>query len=255
MGHHHAAQIAYDGLPFLGWQKNGDGPSIEEVLEKVCYQIFQEPIFFRAASRTDRGVHALFQIVDFSTTQPITNYHAFIISLNSLLPSEIRCLSATKAPENFHPTLSALNKSYQYSISTGSVQPPLLRHTYWHVHYPLDMSLFKKAASLFEGTFDFRGLCNQRHGLNETRTVCNVHNITLKESQNEIIVTLKADRFLYKMARNIVGTIVWVARKKIPLSAITSALQSRKRSEAGVTAPAHGLCLIDISYPEPLFVM
>jgi tRNA pseudouridine38-40 synthase len=82
-----------------------------------------------------------------------------------------------------------------------------------------------------------------------------VHNITLKESQNEIIVTLKADRFLYKMARNIVGTIVWVARKKIPLSAITSALQSRKRSEAGVTAPAHGLCLIDISYPEPLFVM
>ncbi len=255
MGHHHAAQIAYDGLSFLGWQKSSDGPSVEEALEKVCYQIFQEPVFFRAASRTDKGVHALFQIIDFTTTRSITDYHTFIISLNSLLPEEIRCLSAFPAPENFHPTLSALDKSYQYSISTGPVQLPLCRHTYWHVHYPLDMALFKEAASLFKGTLDFRGLCNQRHGLNETRTVCSVHNITIKESRNEILITIKADRFLYKMARNIIGSMVWVARGKIPLSSITSALQSRKRSEAGVTAPAHGLCLIDINYPEPLFVI
>jgi len=255
MGHQHAAQIAYDGLPFLGWQKSGDGPSVEEALEKISYQIFQEPISFRAASRTDKGVHALSQIVDFTTTKPITDYHGFIISLNSLLPEEIRCLSASPAPENFHPTLSALNKTYRYSISTGPVQSPLCRHTHWHVHHPLDMTFFKEAAALFEGTLDFRGLCNYRHGLNEKRTVCNVHNITIKESENEILVTLKADRFLYKMARNIVGSMVWVARGKIPLSSITSALQSRKRSEAGVTAPAHGLCLVDISYAKPLFVI
>jgi len=255
MGYHHIARIAYDGFPFLGWQRSGDGPSIEEALEKVCYQIFQEPVFFRAASRTDRGVHALSQIVDFTTTRPISDYHAFILSLNSLLPVEIRCLQASKAPVGFHPTLSAIDKTYRYLISTGSVQLPLLRHTHWHVHYPLDLSLFRKAASLFEKTLDFRGLCNRRHGLNEKQTVCSIHAITIKKSYDEILITLKADRFLYKMARNIVGTLVWVARKKIPLSAISSALTSRKRAKAGVTAPAHGLCLLDITYPEPLFVL
>jgi len=250
MVYHHIAQIAYDGSPFFGWQKSNDGPTVEEALEKVCYQIFQEPLSLRAASRTDRGVHALCQIVDFTTTKPIDDYQNFVISLNSLLPPEIRCLRITAAPKDFHPTLDALKKSYCYSISTGCVQLPSLRHTHWHLHYDLDFELLKQTARCFEGTHDFRGFCNRRHCLNENDTVRTVHSITIDQAPDEILITIEADRFLYKMARNIVGTMIWIARGKIPISAIKTALTSRKRAEAGVTAPAHGLCLVDITYPS-----
>ena len=253
MTQHIVLVLAYDGGAYYGWQKTKEGPSIEESLQRVLQQIFQEPIHLQAASRTDRGVHAEWQIVDFVIQKPVNDLNRLAISLNQLLPPDIRCRHACLAPnETFHPTLDVMKKTYRYLISTGPVQLPSLRRTHWHVHYPLDLSLFHDASTLFLGTKDFRGVCNRRADLNEEDTVRTVHSIRIQEQPQALVVFVEANHFLYKMARTIVGTMVCVARGNLSIDAIPEALQSRKRALAGVTAPAHGLSLIEVTYPQPI---
>jgi tRNA pseudouridine38-40 synthase len=253
MTQHIVLVLAYDGGSYYGWQKTKEGPSIEESLQKILQRIFQEPIHLQAASRTDRGVHAEWQVVDFVVQKPWNDLDRLAISLNQLLPPDIRCRHACLAPnEDFHPTLDVIKKTYRYLISTGPVQLPLLRHTHWHVHYPLNPSLFYEASTPFLGTKDFRGLCNRRADLNEEDTIRTIHSIRIQEEPQALAVFIEANHFLYKMARNIVGTMVCVARGSLPIDAIQQALQSRKRAFAGVTAPAHGLSLIEVTYPQPI---
>lgn len=254
-GSHILLVIAYDGAAYLGWQKTKEGPSVEATLGKTLEQIFQQPIHLQAASRTDRGVHAEWQVVDFYLTKPCKDIRRLSISLNQMLPPDIRCRHALYAPiEPFHPTLDVVSKTYRYLITAAPVQLPHLRHTHWHVHYDLNRSLLYKAAPLFVGQHDFRGLCNQRADLNEEDTVRTVHEVLVTEDQETITITLTADHFLYKMARNIVGTMIWIARGKLPLESIQSALLQRSRALAGMTAPAHGLSLIHIAYPKKMLL-
>ena len=248
--------LAYDGTAYYGWQQTKEGPSIEASLASVLFQLFQEPIHLQAASRTDRGVHAEWQVVDFTAPKPVKDFHRLLISLNELLPPDIRCRQAFKAPtQEFHPTLDVVKKTYRYLISTGPVQLPLLRYTHWHVHYPLNLPLLYESTKEFLGTKDFRGLCNRRADLKEDDTVRTVYSVEVREdaSAQTLTVHIEADHFLYKMVRNIVGTMVWIARGKIPPNSIDSALQSRKRALAGVTAPAHGLSLVHVTYNVSIF--
>lgn len=247
-------QIAYDGTGYYGWQKTAHGPSVEAAIEKALCQIFQQPIFLQAASRTDRGVHALGQVVDFVAENPCDDLSRLKVSMNQLLPSDIRCLKAVFAPhESFHPTLDVVQKQYRYFISTGSVQLPHNRFTHWHVRHPLNKHLLHEASIMFLGTHDFRGLCNRRADLDEEDTTRTVFSIGIEEEGEGYCITIDADRFLYKMARNIVGAIVWVALDKLSLSSVDRALATRQRALAGITAPAHGLVLTTVSYPHPLF--
>jgi tRNA pseudouridine38-40 synthase len=248
--------VAYDGTSYFGWQKTRQGPSIEEELEKALQKIFQEPISLQAASRTDRGVHAEGQVVSFTTSTECKDLHRLKISLNQLLPSDIRCRKAAVPPSHmFHPSLDVLRKRYRYSISTGDIQLPFLRFTHWHVHHPFNRDLLKESTTLFLGTKDFRGLCNRRADLDEENTMRTVFSIDVHENeqQNSITITIEADHFLYKMARNIIGTMMWAAQGKIPLSSILAALDTRKRALAGITAPAHGLFLNVVFYSTSLF--
>jgi tRNA pseudouridine38-40 synthase len=256
---HFVLLVVYDGTSYFGWQKTKQGPSIEEELEKVLHQIFQEPISLQAASRTDRGVHAEGQVVDFKT---IKDHDATIdlqrlsLSLNQLLPQDIRCLKASFVPApSFHPTLDVVRKQYRYLINTGPVQLPSLRLTHWHLHRPLNRTLLDESAQMFLGTKDFRGLCNRRADLNEDDTIRTIFSIEIKEDQRQktLAILLDGDHFLYRMARNIVGTMVWTAEGKMPISNIPAALSSRTRALAGVTAPAHGLCLTQVIYPRSPF--
>jgi tRNA pseudouridine38-40 synthase len=249
--------LAYDGTSYFGWQKTKEGPSVEEEVEKALQQIFQEPLSLQAASRTDRGVHAEGQVVDCITSKKSVDPHRLRISLNQLMPPDIRCRTVMVAPTPlFHPTLDAVRKRYRYSINAGPVQLPLLRFTHWHLHSPFSRTLLKESVPYFLGTRDFRGLCNRRADLDEEHTTRTLFSINVEENEqwNTITISLEGNHFLYKMARNIVGTMMWVAQGKIPFSAIPTALKARKRALAGVTAPAHGLCLIDVFYPFPLFL-
>ncbi len=149
--------IAYDGSQYFGWQQTKEGPSIEETLATTIQKIVQEKVCLRAASRTDRGVHAEHQVVDFYTNRPPGDCSKFRTSLNQLLPSDIVCRQVSFVDKaDFHPSTSALHKTYRYLITPGPIQLPSFRHTHWHVHFPLEMDVLMQCRDLFLGTKDFR---------------------------------------------------------------------------------------------------
>jgi len=232
----YVAILAYDGCSYFGWQKTKEGPSIEEALERVLEQIFQHPIALQAASRTDRGVHAEGQVVNW-TSPKIIDCERLVISINQLLPGSIRLLSLAIKDDTFHPTLDNSGKHYLYSISTGEVQLPSKRLTHWHIREPLDIKAMQDAAKSLIGTQDFKPFCNFRKNLRYESTVCTITNCTVEQLDNELIINMIGDRFLYKMARNIAGSLVYVGLKKL------KSLFAQSRPELGITAPAHGLCL------------
>ncbi len=244
------AQVAYDGTNYLGWQKTQEGPSIEEEIEKVLSLIFQHPISLQAASRTDRGVHAEGQIINWLSEKTF-DPPKLLASLNKLLPSDIQILGITNSIDNtFHPTLDTSGKEYLYRISTGPIQLPRYRWTHWHVPSPLDRGKIESAFQYLVGKHDFKSFCNSRKNMKYESTVRNLSSISLSQMPHEIVLSIQGDHFLYKMARNIVGTLVYIGLGKLDLQAIPDSYESKSRPLLGITAPAHGLCLKEIFYEK-----
>lgn len=243
-------RITYDGTAYFGWQRTNAGPSIEQELQTALEIILQHPVLLQAASRTDRGVHAGAQIVNFFLEKPHADFQKFQFQLNSLLPKDIRVLAIECAPPHFHPTLDVEEKTYRYCITAAPFQMPHERHYAWHVYYPLDFSLMQKAAPFFEGTHDFKGFTNRKPDELYSDTSRTIQKINMEQQGNAITFTITGNHFLYKMVRNIVGTLVFIGCKKLPVNVINEVLMHRKRTFAGITAPAHGLTLINIKYRE-----
>lgn len=231
--------LAYEGSRYLGWQKTAMGPSIEETVEKALSQVLQHEVKLQAASRTDGGVHAEGQVINFFTPKMIS-----LKNLNSLLPSDISILAMEEAAVAFHPTLDARGKEYFYSICLGETQLPFHRNFSWHFTLPLDLEKMKKAAKDLVGEHDFSAFTNQRQANN----VRILHSITFDPSPNRLKIRVAGNNFLYKMVRNIVGTLLYVGCGKIESDSMTDILKSQDRSRAGVTAPAHGLVLKKVFY-------
>lgn len=234
--------LAYDGTHYLGWQKAQEGETIESSLEKALTQILSHPVKLQAASRTDRGVHAEEQKVNFITDKvlPLSKIQ---YSLNSLLPSDIRITKVQEVPDDFHPTLAAKEKTYVYTITNHTYQLPFDRQTAWHYPLPLNLEAMEKASTHFIGEKDFSALTNvsPSNPYDKTRHVSKIE--IAKGPHSEIRIAVTGTSFLYKMVRNIVGTLVYVGAGKIPLSDVEKILTNRQRPEMGMTAPAHGLCL------------
>lgn len=241
--------IAYDGTDYLGWQDAKAGPSIEGQLREVLEQILQQPIKLQAASRTDAGVHARHQVVNFFSERESLDTHKLLISLNSLLPGSIAVTSIEEVNEKFHPTLDCSYKEYRYYICNSTWQYPEYRYTSWHYPMPLDIDKMEKASQKFVGTHDFSAFTNVKKNESyddHTRQVLDVSIDRLAEQR--LCIRVKGVTFLYKMVRNIVGTIVYAGCGKIGVDDIAAILHSKNRVEAGVTAPAHGLFLHRITY-------
>ncbi|MCB1107700.1 MAG: tRNA pseudouridine(38-40) synthase TruA [Chlamydiia bacterium] len=236
--------VAYDGTPYLGWQEGIDGPTIGGTLRTVLEMIYQEPIVLQAASRTDAGVHAEGQVVNFKTTKK-RDLKRLLISLNQLLPPTIRVQSIEEVDEDFHPTLDSIGKEYHYHLSLGPVESPFRRTLTWHLHTPLDLSLMKQGAPLFVGTHDFAALTNASEP-RPKETVRTLKRIDIHEK--ELRVEVEGDNFLYKMVRNLVGTLVYIGQGKISLKDAESLLKTKDRTLAGMTAPAQGLVLRQVFY-------
>lgn len=239
--------VAYDGAPFCGWQSSGALPSVEGELRRVLTQILNHPVELQAASRTDRGVHAEGQVVSFETSS-LLSADKLKQGLNGLLPKSIVVLEVRELSHPFHPTLDARSKVYTYRLSLGPLQMPLERFKAWHIHEPLDLEAMHLAASFFLGTHDFSAFCNQRKDLRYPDKYRTLQRIELRQKGDLLEIELQADRFLYKMARNLVGTLVDIGRKKYTPASVLEMLQSKARSRAGVTAPAHGLTLKKVYY-------
>ncbi len=239
--------LSYNGSQYLGWQKNHTDPTIELAMERALTQILRHEVILQAASRTDAGVHAEGQVVNFYTPKEL-NLDQFQHSLNAVLPKEIRILSVSLAPDHFHPTLDNIGKEYSYQICNSPFQLPFFRHLSWHFYYPLDLGLMNRAISYLIGTHDFSSFCNARE-LWTRSSVCKLEQITLEPLANERLhIKIRGDHFLYKMVRNLVGTLAHVGCGKLQVDDIPIILSRKKRPLAGITAPAHGLCLKNVFY-------
>lgn len=241
--------LSYDGNQYLGWQKTKVGPSIEETLQATLEQILQHPIILQAASRTDAGVHAIHQVVNFHTSNETIQSGLLIHALNSLLPKDIRVIGAELANPSFHPTLDCTAKEYHYWICHGQAQMPQHRLYSWHYPQDLDKQAMEAAAQFVIGKHDFSAFCNVRKNAAYQHYERHIHSIKLISlEQNRLRVEVTGNHFLYKMVRNLVGTLAYVGSGRIAVNDMPEILESKDRKRAGVTAPAHGLFLYKVLY-------
>lgn len=240
---HYLLTLSYDGTAYYGWQHNSSTfPSIEGELQSALQKVYQKNVSLDAASRTDRGVHAEEQLVAFSVPFSKKTAGQLHLSLNQLLPNDIRVLSLEETTTRVYPSIDSTEKEYEYVIDTASYHNPFMRHRAWHVPKPLSREKMERAAQLLVGTHDFAGFTNEG-APKYTSTIRTINYIHISLEESFIRVRMCAEAFLFRMARNIVGTLVDIGSGKIPLETIPLLLNSKQRPLGGVTAPAHGLVL------------
>lgn len=239
--------IAYAGYNYHGWQFQPDYPTIQEEVEKAIKLLTRQDIKLNAASRTDAGVSALGQVVNFVLEDCPVPIEKFPKALNVFLPDQISIVEAQEVGLEFNARFDSLCKEYQYVIFTGKSKPVLDINHCWHFTYKLDIEAMQKAASLVVGTKDFK--CFSSAGDHREETTRTIIRCAVEQKGDWFTVTVEGNSFLYNMVRNIVGTIVDIGRGKWPAEYMTEIIASKQRKFAGILAPAQGLCLNWIKYP------
>ncbi len=243
--------IAYDGTAYQGWQVQKTGTGVQELIESACEKLFPSVKRIHSSSRTDTGVHALGMVahVEIPRAEFKMPVGRLALALNAFLPDDIRVLSAVRVLEKFHARFSATGKQYRYFVWNHPAMNPLLHKRAWHFPMKLDVPTMRAAAKLFIGRHDFKSFAATR----SYEMKSNVRTLTrcdIKKSGANLTFIIEGDGFLYKMCRGIVGTLVQVGQRKIPLTKVADILSSRDRRVAGMTAPAHGLVLWKVYYRD-----
>ncbi len=237
--------IAYDGGPFVGWQRQASGTSIQGLLEDALAPIEGSRVTVHGAGRTDAGVHALGQVA--SVTLDATMDEATLQrALNAVLPPEVRITEVARAAHDFHARFSAREKTYEYRLLNAPFASPFEYRYVWQVPFPLDVDAMRLAARALVGTHDFAAF--QATGSDVRTTTRELRETTIDRRDRLIVLTMRADGFLRHMVRTIVGTLVEVGCGKRTPAGVADVLASRDRTRAGSTAPAEGLFLIRVGY-------
>lgn len=248
-------EIAYDGTSFCGWQKQKTGTSIQQLIEEALEKILQHKAPISGSGRTDSGVHALAQMAHFDTEKEL-NCSKMLLALNGQLPTEIRIMRMQKVNRAFHARFSALKKIYHYRIIHGAQRDPFQRLYATSIPQKLDVAAMRQAAQFLIGRHDFSSFANSPGHLlpdekrDLTRTLYRL--ILIEESEHAVRLEFEGDGFLYKMVRNITGALLCVGRHKLSPSALQAILSAKDRTKAPLAAPATGLSLISVFYPENL---
>lgn len=238
--------LAYDGTRYCGFQRQPGGlPTIQSVLEDCLAQLAGHAIKVTAAGRTDAGVHARGQVVNFFTDWTIPTERV-VPALNSLLPEDIAALAAEEVPATFHARKSARAKTYVYTVYNVPVRHPLYRLYALHVDRALDVDGMRAAAIHLVGRQDFSSF--QNAGRPVVSAVRHLYEAGVERDGPFIYFTFRADGFLYQMVRIMVGTLLEVGLGRLRPEAVGAILAARNRSCAGPTAPPHGLCLERVEY-------
>lgn len=238
--------IQYDGSRYDGWQKQGNTDNtIQGKLEAVLSRMTGEKIEIHGAGRTDAGVHAIGQVANFHTeknlrTEEILNY------TNQYLPDDIAVVSAEKVQERFHARLNATGKVYQYTVRNSIVPNVFTRKQEYQITQPLDIDAMNQASQYFVGSHDFKSFCsNKRY---KKSTIRNIYDISITQVGTQIIFTWHGNGFLYNMVRILTGTLLEVGMGKRKPEEMCYILEGKNRELAGITAPAQGLCLVEVEY-------
>ncbi|MCD4714784.1 MAG: tRNA pseudouridine(38-40) synthase TruA [Clostridiales bacterium] len=238
--------IGYEGGKYRGWQrlKNTD-QTIQGKIEGVLSKHFGENIEIQGSGRTDAGVHAACQIADFLTEKAV-DCDVLRSTMNKFLPDDIVIFSIEPVEIRFHSRFSAVEKTYQYRIWKADYPPVFQRRlVYVNEGEKLDVTKMKKASSAFIGKHDFKAFSSDK---TKKSTVRNLSTITFEETDEEIIINLTADGFLYNMVRIIVGTLIEVGNGSRSEKGLENLFDGKVRMETGFTAPAQGLCLMNVKY-------
>lgn len=239
--------IEYDGSRYVGWQFQPTGDSIQEQIEAALARILGTPVRLHSSGRTDAGVHARGMVAHFSTESQIP-LRAFCQGVNRFLPDDIAVRAASEVPPGFHARFSAIGKWYRYSLYRGEIRSPLVGRRAWHLHKSLDLAAMRLAATELVGRHDFAAF--RSSGCDAKTTSREIFAIAIIEEGELLHLDIRGSGFLRNMVRILAGTLVEIGRGERPVADITRLLRAGDRTRAGVTAPACGLCLMEVFYPE-----
>lgn len=242
--------IQYNGTDYVGFQVQPKGNSVQAELESAIAKVVGHEVKVVASGRTDAGVHAIAQVAHFDTTNDNVSMDNIVRGANINLPSDIKLISAEQTDKTFHAKNTAKKKIYQYVCYLSRTELPLFENRAMQVGFEINTKNIKKAAKNLVGKHDFSAFCAANSG--RTDFVRNVLSIKLKE-QNIfnfplLIFEITGEGFLYKMVRNIVGTLLEVGRGKRTPQEVKEILNSCDRKRAGRCAPACGLYLKKVTY-------
>lgn len=241
--------VEYDGTAYAGWQRQTNGLAVQQVLEEALSAACGRSVTVTGSSRTDAGVHARMQMAHFDTDATIpADKYPFV--LNNLLPPDIRVQAGQAVPEEFHARFLTSGKTYTYRILNSRHASALMRNC-WHVPVPLDTALMREALAALPGTHDFAAF--QASGGTARTTVRTISRAELQADGPLLSIVVSGNAFLYNMVRIIAGTAVEAGLEKLPPDSFSRAFQSLSRLDLGMTAPAGGLELTEVRYPEKAF--
>lgn len=243
-----ALGVEYDGFDFFGWQRQPELKTVQGTLEEALRKVANEHIEIFCAGRTDAGVHATNQVIHFDTRAK-RHLDAWVFGVNTQLPPSIGIRWSRQVDLSFHARFKATARRYRYIIYNHPVRPALLSHRVsWH-YYPLDVKRMQTAASFLIGEQDFSSFRSSK--CNSNSPFRNITDFAIERRGDFIIFEIEANAFLHHMVRNIAGTLMKIGAGFKEVEWMQAVLAAKSRRAAAETAPAGGLYLINVTYPEP----
>ena len=243
-----ALGIEYDGSLFAGWQMQKHGTrTVQECVEKALTRVANQAVQVVCAGRTDTGVHATGQVVHFECDSP-RDEKAWVMGVNTQLPDDVASVWARPVSDDFSARFSATARQYRYIILNRTARPAILNKKVTWKHGKFDVDAMHQAAQTLIGEQDFTSFrssaCQAEHAMR------NVHWVKVSRQGDYIYIDIEANAFLHHMVRNIVGSLIMIGQSVKPVNWMAKLMQCKDRNQAGPTAPADGLYLVKVSYPE-----
>lgn len=238
--------VEYDGTGLVGWQRQENGPSVQAYLEQAAEKLTTRPTLVQGSGRTDAGVHATGQAAHLDVPAHL-NDKDVVRGLNAWLQTkQVAVLSAQEVPDDFHARFDAVQRAYLYRLLSRETPSALRRHQLWHHRARLDVEAMHNAAQSLVGRYDFTSF--RAAGCQANSPIRTMDELSVICADDEIHITARARSFLYHQIRNITGSLVQVGIGKWSVDDFIRVRDAKDRSQAGPTAPAHGLYLTQIDY-------
>ena len=239
--------IEYDGRPFMGWQRQDNGASVQQQVEKAIFRMTSEPATVHAAGRTDSGVHALAMSAHVDIAKPVTA-HRLRDGLNALVrPDPISILAASEVADDWHARFSCTGRRYLYRILNRRPPPAIDRGRVWHIATPLDIAAMAEGAALLVGHHDFTTFRSVQ--CQSKSPVKTLDRLEVIRNGEKVRIEAAARSFLHHQVRSMVGCLALVGRGQWTPADIGTALEARDRAALGLNAPPDGLYFVEATYP------
>lgn len=243
-----ALTLEFDGGPFMGLQRQGHGPTVQESIERAIREVTGETVTLHSAGRTDSGVHALAMVSHVDIAKPLTPFRLMEAVNARLRPDPIAVLACETRPDDWHARFSCIGRRYRYRIRNRRSPLTLERGRAWHVTRPLDTAAMHRAAQALVGHHDFTTFrsvhCQARD------PVKTLDQLDVRREGDEVLVEAAARSFLHHQVRSMVGTLVVVGQGRWREAQVAEALAARDRAALGLNAPAEGLYFVEALYPD-----